>query len=80
MNARTKLYAGLALAAAAGTALLARRAYTGKAGRKKPIRPLRDYSNRSGFPRPASEMRGLARTRPAVTSTAPVTHATDRRR
>jgi hypothetical protein len=57
MNARMKLYAGLAVAAAAGTALLAQRAF---AGRKKDIGPVRDYSKRSGFPRPANEMRGLA--------------------
>jgi hypothetical protein len=56
MRNSSRLYMALALAAAGAAALLARRS----SERKSAVRPLRDYSNRSGFPRPASEMRGLA--------------------
>ena len=33
--------------------------------RRKRLRPVFDYSGRSGFPRAASEMRGAARRQPA---------------
>ncbi len=60
MNSRTRLVAGLGMAgAAAGAMLLAYRLYA-ESAKGKMIRPIRDYSNRSGFPRPPGEMRGLA--------------------
>ena len=59
MNAKTGLCAGIALAALAGAALLGKRAYDERM-RRIALRPYRDYRTRSGFPRPASEMRGRA--------------------
>jgi hypothetical protein len=59
---------GMALLNVAGVAaldvycaqLLSGRRSQGRAARRN-RRPMRDYSNRSGFPRPAEEMRGVAR-------------------
>jgi hypothetical protein len=53
---------GLAIAAAASIAVLA--VYAGARtvrARQKRQRPAFDYSDRSGFPRPPEQMRGIAR-------------------
>ena len=47
---------GVGIAALGGALALA-----AKRGMRRPKHALRDYSSRSGFPRPAREMRGLAR-------------------
>jgi hypothetical protein len=55
---------GLMIAAAAGIALAA--AYAGTRAlraRRKRLAQAFDYSGRSGFPKPAAEMRGIARNR-----------------
>jgi hypothetical protein len=67
---------GLVLAAAA--ALGAAAAYAGaramRARRKRLARAF-DYSDRSGFPRPAAEMRGIARNLAANRGQSPVSLA-----
>ena len=53
---------GIALAALAGvTAVDAICAKTLSSEDTRPQRPIRDYSDRSGFPRPPEQMRGVAR-------------------
>ena len=56
---------GLVIAAAAGITLVA--VYAGARAmraRQKRLRPVFDYSDRSGFPKPAEQMRGIARQSP----------------
>ena len=53
---------GLVIAAAAGITLVA--VYAGTRAvraRQKRLRPVFDYSHRSGFPKPVEKMRGIAR-------------------
>ncbi|HEX6320339.1 MAG TPA: hypothetical protein VFZ84_15905 [Burkholderiales bacterium] len=55
---------GYVIAAAAALAAVA--AYAGARAlraRQKRLRPVFDYSDRSGFPKPAEQMRGIARNR-----------------
>jgi hypothetical protein len=39
-------------------------------GQRQRSRPIFDYSDRSGFPKPAAQMRGLARRQPSRASMA----------
>jgi hypothetical protein len=55
-----------ALVVAAAASLAVVTAYAGARAlraRRRRLRPVFDYSNRSGFPKPAEQMRGIARNR-----------------
>jgi hypothetical protein len=52
------------MAAVAGVAAVD--VYAALGASRQPERPVFDYSDRSGFPKPAAEMRGIARMRPAM--------------
>jgi hypothetical protein len=63
---RNEALAAVALGVLAAGALAA---FWVRGQRRRP-RPLFDYSDRSGFPQPAAQMRGLARRQPSRASMA----------
>ena len=57
---------GLAVALAAGVTLGAAYAGARALRARRRLRPVFDYSERSGFPKPPEQMRGIARQSPAA--------------